>query len=47
MEALERTGHNHTARELGLSRVGLLKKMDRIAGSAAGIADIHGHQATR
>lgn len=32
MEALERTGHNHThtARELGLSRVGLLKKMDRM-----------------
>ncbi|MPS70088.1 MAG: sigma-54-dependent Fis family transcriptional regulator [Novosphingobium sp.] len=32
-EALERTGHNHThtARELGLSRVGLLKKMDRMA----------------
>ncbi|QSR19026.1 sigma-54 dependent transcriptional regulator [Novosphingobium sp. KA1] len=31
-EALERTGHNHThaARELGLSRVGLLKKMDRM-----------------
>ena len=32
VEALERTGHNHThsARELGLSRVGLLKKMDRM-----------------
>jgi two-component system NtrC family response regulator len=32
MEALERTGRNHThaARELGLSRVGLLKKMDRM-----------------
>ncbi|HWU01358.1 MAG TPA: sigma-54 dependent transcriptional regulator [Novosphingobium sp.] len=32
MEALERTGHNHThtARELGLSRGGLLKKMDRM-----------------
>jgi len=31
-EALDRTGHNHThtARELGLSRVGLLKKMDRM-----------------
>ena len=31
-EALERTGRNHThaARELGLSRVGLLKKMDRM-----------------
>lgn len=31
-EALERTGNNHThaARELGLSRVGLLKKMDRM-----------------
>lgn len=31
-EALERTGYNHThaARELGLSRVGLLKKMDRM-----------------
>ena len=31
-EALARTGHNHThtARELGLSRVGLLKKMDRM-----------------
>jgi len=31
-EALERTGHNHThtARELGLSRVGLLKKLDRM-----------------
>lgn len=32
IEALERTGHNHThtARDLGLSRVGLLKKMDRM-----------------
>lgn len=32
VEALERTGHNHThtARDLGLSRVGLLKKMDRM-----------------
>lgn len=32
VEALERTGHNntHTARELGLSRVDLLKKMDRM-----------------
>ncbi|KQN93069.1 response regulator [Sphingomonas sp. Leaf231] len=32
VEALARTGHNHThtARELGLSRVGLLKKMDRM-----------------
>ena len=32
IEALARTGHNHThtARELGLSRVGLLKKMDRM-----------------
>ncbi|SFG50860.1 two-component system, NtrC family, response regulator [Novosphingobium sp. CF614] len=32
VEALERTGHNHThsARELGLSRAGLLKKMDRM-----------------
>lgn len=32
VEALQRTGHNHThtARELGLSRVGLLKKMDRM-----------------
>lgn len=32
VEALDRTGHNHThaARELGLSRVGLLKKMDRM-----------------
>jgi DNA-binding NtrC family response regulator len=32
LEALERTGHNHThtARDLGLSRVGLLKKMDRM-----------------
>jgi two-component system NtrC family response regulator len=32
VEALERTGYNHThsARELGLSRVGLLKKMDRM-----------------
>lgn len=32
VEALTRTGHNHThtARELGLSRVGLLKKMDRM-----------------
>ncbi|MBN9144467.1 MAG: sigma-54-dependent Fis family transcriptional regulator [Novosphingobium sp. 63-713] len=32
VEALERTGHNHThtARNLGLSRVGLLKKMDRM-----------------
>lgn len=32
LEALDRTGHNHThsARELGLSRVGLLKKMDRM-----------------
>ncbi|AOH85153.1 response regulator [Sphingomonas panacis] len=32
LEALGRTGHNHThtARELGLSRVGLLKKMDRM-----------------
>lgn len=31
-EALARTGHNHThtARELGLSRVGLLKKLDRM-----------------
>jgi DNA-binding NtrC family response regulator len=31
-EALERTGHNHThsARALGLSRAGLLKKMDRM-----------------
>ncbi len=31
-EALDRTGHNpaHTARELGLSRIGLLKKMDRM-----------------
>lgn len=31
-EALARTGHNHThtARALGLSRVGLLKKMDRM-----------------
>jgi len=31
-EALDRTGRNHThaARELGLSRVGLLKKMDRM-----------------
>ena len=31
-EALERTGRNHThaARALGLSRVGLLKKMDRM-----------------
>jgi len=32
LEALERTSHNHThtARNLGLSRVGLLKKMDRM-----------------
>ncbi|NMN04736.1 MULTISPECIES: sigma-54 dependent transcriptional regulator [unclassified Novosphingobium] len=32
IESLERTGHNHThtARDLGLSRVGLLKKMDRM-----------------
>ena len=32
MEALERSGHNHThtARDLGRSRVGLLKKMDRM-----------------
>ncbi len=32
VEALERTARNHThaARELGLSRVGLLKKMDRM-----------------
>ena len=32
VEALARTGHNHThtARELGLSRVGLLKKLDRM-----------------
>ena len=32
LEALERNGHNHThtARDLGLSRVGLLKKMDRM-----------------
>jgi two-component system NtrC family response regulator len=32
IEALDRTGHNHThaARELGLSRAGLLKKMDRM-----------------
>ena len=32
VEALQRTGHNHThtTRELGLSRVGLLKKMDRM-----------------
>lgn len=32
VEALERTGnnHTHTARDLGLSRVGLLKKMDRM-----------------
>jgi two-component system NtrC family response regulator len=32
VEALDRTGHNHThtARELGLSRVGLLKKLDRM-----------------
>lgn len=32
VEALGRTGHNHThtARELGLSRVGLLKKLDRM-----------------
>ncbi|PTQ12209.1 sigma-54-dependent Fis family transcriptional regulator [Sphingomonas oleivorans] len=32
VQALERTGHNHThtARELGLSRVGLLKKLDRM-----------------
>ncbi|WP_363738831.1 MULTISPECIES: sigma-54 interaction domain-containing protein [unclassified Sphingobium] len=32
VEALDRTGHNHThaARDLGLSRVGLLKKMDRM-----------------
>jgi DNA-binding NtrC family response regulator len=31
-EALERSGnnHTHTARDLGLSRVGLLKKMDRM-----------------
>jgi two-component system NtrC family response regulator len=31
-QALERTGHNHThtARDLGLSRAGLLKKMDRM-----------------
>ncbi|RZL85617.1 MAG: sigma-54-dependent Fis family transcriptional regulator [Sphingomonas sp.] len=31
-EALARTGHNHThtARDLGLSRVGLLKKLDRM-----------------
>ncbi len=31
-QALARTGHNHThaARELGLSRVGLLKKLDRM-----------------
>ncbi|HEX7855125.1 MAG TPA: sigma-54 dependent transcriptional regulator [Sphingobium sp.] len=31
-EALKRTGHNHThaARDLGLSRAGLLKKMDRM-----------------
>ncbi|WP_232037230.1 helix-turn-helix domain-containing protein [Sphingobium amiense] len=31
-EALDRTGRNHThaARELGLSRAGLLKKMDRM-----------------
>lgn len=32
LEALERNGHNHThsARDLGLSRAGLLKKMDRM-----------------
>lgn len=32
IEALDRTGHNHThaARDLGLSRAGLLKKMDRM-----------------
>lgn len=32
MQALEEVGHNHThaARLLGLSRVGLLKKMDRM-----------------
>jgi two-component system NtrC family response regulator len=32
VEALDRTGHNHThaARDLGLSRAGLLKKMDRM-----------------
>ena len=32
VEVLQRTGrnHTHTARELGLSRVGLLKKMDRM-----------------
>ncbi|MDY0957145.1 helix-turn-helix domain-containing protein [Sphingomonas sp. CFBP8993] len=32
VEALQRTGHNHThtTRGLGLSRVGLLKKMDRM-----------------
>ena len=32
LQALERCGHNHThtARDLGLSRVGLLKKMDRM-----------------
>ncbi|ODU69431.1 MAG: hypothetical protein ABT11_12565 [Novosphingobium sp. SCN 66-18] len=32
LEALERNGHNHThtARDLGLSRVGLLKKVDRM-----------------
>ncbi|WP_416366507.1 helix-turn-helix domain-containing protein [Sphingomonas aurantiaca] len=31
-ETLARTGHNHThtARHLGLSRVGLLKKLDRM-----------------
>ena len=32
LEALERSGYNHThtARDLGLSRVELLKKMDRM-----------------